>query len=101
MSGLSAALTLLGAAETRVEGDSLIVPLSVDVPVLGADIAFAPAVKSGLTRRLQTAITESLDEGELVAVRSRPYGASLRDGLLRAKEAGDEVLKSFANVFAS
>jgi hypothetical protein len=45
-----------------------------------------------LTHKLQQAIIDSLDEGVIVAVRSRPYGANALDPLRRAKAPGDEVV---------
>lgn len=61
---------------------------------------YAPILgKSGLTRKLQQAIMESLDEDVIVAVRSRPYRANFLDGLRRAKGPLDNVLEegSFKN----
>ncbi len=49
-------------------------------------IEFAPVIeKSGLTHELQRAIITNINEGEIVAVRRRVYGANFFDGELPVK----------------
>jgi hypothetical protein len=46
-------------------------------PIAGGNsIRYAPALESGLPRRLQRTLVESLDEGGIIAVRPRPYRAA-------------------------
>lgn len=60
------------------------------INALASEVRFAKVVGengSGLTRRLQFSIMQSLDEGEYLAVRHRPYGANFFDGIFPAKPA--------------
>lgn len=58
---------------------------------------FAPALESGLTKKLQASIIHSLDDDMIVAVRKRPYQANFLDGKLPAKPAGVQVEFAYKN----
>lgn len=58
---------------------------------------FAPALESGLTRRLQTSISEVLKQGEIVGLRKRAYGANFLDEKYFSKHLGARVLRNFKN----
>lgn len=62
-----------------------------------AVVKFAPALESGLTRKLQRSITEGIAPGEFVAVRQRVYEANFLDGKIPAKAAGDVVDVAYKN----
>lgn len=58
---------------------------------------FAPALESGLTRKLQTSIVHSLDEGIIIGVRKRVYTANFLDGKIVAKPADAVVQTAYKN----
>lgn len=60
-------------------------------------VQYAPALESGLTRKLQASIVTSIKEGEIIGVRQRAYLANFLDGKLPAKPAGAEVVEVFKN----
>lgn len=62
--------------------------MQMETKAAALGIEFAPAMESGLTRRLQAAIVQNINEGEYVAVRNRPYLANFLDGKLPAKAPG-------------
>jgi hypothetical protein len=59
--------------------------------------AFAPAQESGLTKKLQTSIVNALEEGEIVGVRKRAYGANFLDDKYPSKPLDAVVKKSYKN----
>jgi hypothetical protein len=60
--------------------------------IAGAEIKYAPALESGLTRKLQDSIVGALDEGDFIGIRSRPYQANFLDGKYPAKPSGADVV---------
>lgn len=62
-----------------------------------ANLNFAPAIESGLTRKLQASISLSVGKGEIIAIRPRVYQANFMDGKLPVKEAHHVVDSKFNN----
>ena len=76
-------------------------------------IRYAPTLQSGFPRRLQRTIVDSLDEGDVIALRDRPYRAAgleakylpktgdiTKDMILRGHKNGVRVLKDGRKVLS-